>query len=312
MHIPTSRPARVASAILGDGAGAPPAHNPGAMNQDSRVVGIVLVLVVVGGGAWFLWRSKGQTPPPPTPAAPPQPAPPPPTPPDAAPEPAIRHPIQARSKPQPLPGLDEADEYVKNALVDLLGRKPVAGFLNVDGMIRRIVATVDNLANERASLHLWPVKATPGRFQTEARGEGTVVAPRNAERYAPFVRFAEGIDTGRAVQLYVRLYPLFQQAYEDLGYPGKYFNDRLVEVIDHLLATPAAPEPLEVKRLEVPGATRPDPLYQLGDPALERLSAGQKILLRVGSPNAERLKAKLAEIRRHVASPRVERKLGAP
>ena len=40
--------------------------------------------------------------------------------------------------------------------------------------------------------------------------------------------------------VYERLYPLFQQAYEDLGYPGKYFNDRLVEVIDHLLQTPEA------------------------------------------------------------------------
>ena len=53
--------------------------------------------------------------------------------------------------------------------------------------------------------------------------------------------------------LYVRLYPLFQRAYEELGYPGQYFNDRVVEVIDSLLATPNVTEPIKVKRITVDG-----------------------------------------------------------
>ena len=43
--------------------------------------------------------------------------------------------------------------------------------------------------------------------------------------------------------MYKQYYPLFQQAYVDLGYPEGYFNDRLVEVIDHLLATPGRDRP---------------------------------------------------------------------
>jgi hypothetical protein len=50
-----------------------------------------------------------------------------------------------------------------------------------------------------------------------------------------------------------------------------------------------------VKLVEVKGATRP--LYQFEDPALERRSAGQKILLRVGRDHAAVLKGKLQEIR---------------
>lgn len=30
------------------------------------------------------------------------------------------------------------------------------------------------------------------------------------------------------MQFYVRLYPLFQKAYVELGYPNGYFNDRLI------------------------------------------------------------------------------------
>jgi len=37
---------------------------------------------------------------------------------------------------------------------------------------------------------------------------------------------------------------LFQQSYEDLGYPGQYFNDRLVEVIDDMLKTPDVQGPI--------------------------------------------------------------------
>jgi hypothetical protein len=53
------------------------------------------------------------------------------------------------------------------------------------------------------------------------------------ERYAAYVKAAESIDTQRLVGFYVRLYPPFQQAHVEPGYPRGYFNDRLIAVIDH-------------------------------------------------------------------------------
>ena len=41
-------------------------------------------------------------------------------------------------------------------------------------------------------------------------------------------------------------------------------------------------------------------LYEFADPALEQRSAGQKIMLRMGSENAARVKSKLREIRREL------------
>ena len=272
------------------------------MNQDSRVIAIALGIVVVVGGGWFWW-SHQQTPPPPPPQvfAPPPPAPPAPRPPDVASPPAILHPVASdEPRDKGLPTLAEADGYVRSALEKLLGRKAVLSFLsNVEGVVLSFVTTVDNLGNERAQSQLWPVKTIPGAFGTEPGAAGNVISPQNDARYAPFVHFVESVDTRRAVSLYVRLYPLFQQAYEELGYPGKYFNDRVVEVIDQLVATPSPEGPIKVKRIEVQGATRP--LYQFEDPSLEARSAGQKILLRVGRDNATRLKAKLSEIRQRIA-----------
>jgi hypothetical protein len=110
------------------------------------------------------------------------------------------------------------------------------------------------------------------------------------------------------VALYLRVYPLLQQAYEDLGYPGRYFNDRVVEVIDNLLATPTPTGPIAVKRFTADGGSSGGGLYVFVDPALETSPAGQKILLRMGRDNAASLTAKLREIRALlVARPPAER-----
>jgi hypothetical protein len=112
---------------------------------------------------------------------------------------------------------------------------------------------------------------------------------RNFKRYAGFVNLAERIDTRKLITHYVRFYPLFQEAYEELGYPDRYFNDRLIQVIDHLLAAPEVEGQINL--------VRPKVFYQFANPELEALSAGQKILVRIGVDNAQRVKAKLRELR---------------
>jgi hypothetical protein len=87
----------------------------------------------------------------------------------------------------------------------------------------------------------------------------------------------------------VHNYPLFQAAYRELGYPHGYFNDRLVQVLDDLID---APEPNGPIVLEKPKA-----LYVFGDPGLQSLSVGQKLMVRVGPDNEAKLKAKLRDIR---------------
>jgi len=215
--------------------------------------------------------------------------------------PAVAHPVPANDGAHhELPSLDQSDAYFGRVLRELVGRKAVASFLNLDGFARRFVATVNNLASDSASTGLWPVRETPGRFETDARDDGRVISPRNAARYTPFVTFVEAVDSQKAVAAYVAIYPLLQRAYEDLGEPTPYFNDRVVAVIDDLLATPEIGESLRVKHIEADGASTPFTaarLFVYDDPSLERRTAGQKILLRVGQDNARRLKAKLTEVR---------------
>jgi hypothetical protein len=208
------------------------------------------------------------------------------------------HPIEAAS--DAASGAQAGPVSLDDALIGLLGRKAVLSMLQLDDFPRRFAATVDNLGRSSATSRLWPVNPTPGRFTTATRGDVTTISADNGQRYTPFVLLAESLDMQRVVATYVRLYPLIQQAYEDIGFPNRYFNDRLVEVIDVLLATPEIEAPLKVILPTISGPVlpeRPWVLYEFDAPELKALTAGQKILLRIGPVNERRLKAKLAEIR---------------
>ncbi|MDD5334136.1 MAG: DUF3014 domain-containing protein [Rhodoferax sp.] len=271
----------------------------------------VVVFLLVGlGGAEYLWLQYGQRAVP-VPTVKPAPIAALPSAVEAAApaKPVIHHPVEALQSsvagPVTLPTLGNSDGFAKNALIDLLGRKAVLSFLAVDDFVRHVVVTVDNLARGQAASRLWPVLPTPGRTLVVERGDGTYLADGNAERYTPFIRFGTSVDTAKATALYLRLYPLFQQAYEELGYPGKYFNDRLVEVIDQLLETPELTGPVKLTLTDVHGSipiTRPWLRYEFADPSLESRPAGQKILLRMGSANARMIKAKLAEFRERITT----------
>ncbi|MEJ7686784.1 MAG: DUF3014 domain-containing protein [Variovorax sp.] len=214
-----------------------------------------------------------------------------------------QHPLDAPADAA-LPPLNSADAQVQAALAELLGGKAVLSFLQV--MVSSgALATVDNLQRDQAAARMWPVQPTPKRFEVAGSGDAQTIALDNASRYTPFVLFAESVDAQRAAALYRKLYPLFQQAYEELGYPGRYFNDRLVAAIDHLLQAPEPAAPPRVKLVEVKGdepTDRPTLRYEFADPKLETLSSGQKMLIRTGLVNERRLKAKLRELRGLVAT----------
>ena len=191
-------------------------------------------------------------------------------------------------------------DAVDAALVEALGRDAVARFLQTTQFPQRMVATIDSLGREHAPVTMWPVAPTPGRFTVDEQAGTSQIAIGNGARYEPFVAFAASLDAQRVVDLYRRMYPLLQQAYRELGFGDRYLNDRVVEIIDLLLATPEPAQPPEVALTEVKGpypSTQPWTRYEFVDPQWQSLAAGQKILLRVGADNRLRLKAKLREIR---------------
>lgn len=271
------------------------------MNSLSRkaIVLVVLLGAILFGG-WYFW-SPG---PDPVVSEPPPPAV------ELAPQPDVAPAVaEAASVPPTMVELPAdkpalTGDSVSAGLEELLGRDSVLRFLQPEDFARRVVATVDNLGRERATSRLWPVNPTEGRFTVQQQDGAEAIAPENEQRYSALVALLESVNTQSALDLYARMYPMLQEAYEGIGYPQQSFNNRLIAIIDLLLATPQPTPPVKLTLLEIKGpleSQRPWVRYRYADPALESLTAGQKILIRMGPTNQRRVKAKLQELRQGLA-----------
>ena len=251
----------------------------------------LLMIAAVALASYLTWRSFHAPEPQPAPPLASAPAP------AATPAPSStpHYPIEAAATTAdeaPLPALADSDAPLQDALAALFGGAPLERIFYLEQIVPRFVATIDNLPRQTVALSRMVVKPIGGTLETSPSDGRILLRADNATRYATYLRIMDMADTQKLVQTYVRWYPLFQKSYQDLGYPNGYFNDRLVEVIDHLLATPDVPAPVAL--------SQPKVLYEFADPALEGRSAGQKILMRIGPVNEAHVKTKLREIRRAV------------
>ena len=265
------------------------------MKKQSSQWFIPIVLAAAAGLAlWYYWSQLATTPAPEAPA--PQPA-------AEAPAemPGRLHPMPSRTEPEdrpelvPLPPLGESDEYFKLEVASLFG-DVIEDLLVESRLIERIVATVDNLPRAHVAERIRPVWRLGDSFIVDGQdgsGEFTI-STSNYRRYDALVDIVTSANLQDVTDVYRRFYPLMQKAYVDLGYPDGYFNDRLVEVIDHLLETPQVTAPVEL--------VRPHVLYEFRDPQLEALSSGQKLLIRMGNDNADAVKRTLRELRAYATT----------
>jgi hypothetical protein len=202
-------------------------------------------------------------------------------------------PVAVAPPSPPLPLLAKSDNFVFDRLAGLLNNQSLIKLFHIKRVIHKIVATIVNLPLSRAPSNLLPFNPPSRHFLTAGYEDHLTINPNNHSRYTSYVKIAEATDAKKLVALYVRLYPLFQQSYEELGYRNYYFNEQLIETLDDLLETPVVKEPIKL--------VQPKYFYLFANPDLEALSVGQKIMLRLGNKNTMIIKAKLTEIKQELA-----------
>ena len=250
-------------------------------NPDSKkkiIVGGVVAVLVAGAAALFFWPKSEEPPAVVAPATPP------------AAEPEANFPVPpAKKDSEALPALEASDSLLGDMFASLFGADASQVLLVKSDVARHFVVTVDNLPRKKVAERLKPVKPIAGKFAVTGPEGSQTIAPENSARYTSLVKLVDTVDTKAISAAYFRVYPLLQQAYVDLGYPTGYFNNRMVEVIDHLLATPTVQTPIQV--------VQPNVMFEYADPQLEALSAGQKAMIRLGAENGAIVKKKLRELR---------------
>ena len=233
---------------------------------------LVLSLVILGilaSAAFIYWQiNRGfEEPPATTTAPPPAPAPPPP-------------PVDPD-----LPPLEESDPYVRAALEALSEHPRFAAWLLSDELTQRFVASVDNVARGKSPRDHLEFLQPQGRFQADEADGELLIADTSYARYNRFTEVFLSLDTTAGVRLYRRLEPLFQDSYQELGYPEGEFEATLARAIDHVLATPIPDGDVALEQ-RITG-------FHFQNPRLQNLSEAQKHYLRLGPENMRQVHAKL-------------------
>ena len=233
---------------------------------------IALVVVGVLAAAFFIYWQLTRGLSAPEPSAPVAEAPPPAPPP--APEPELD-----------LPPLEESDPVVREMLEELSEHPRFAAWLTPKRLVRRFVASVDTASRgESPRAHLRFLEPS-GEFKVREKNEELLVDPASYARYDRLTEIFLSIDTRTGERLYRGLKPLFDRAYQDLGYPDGDFDQPLAKAIDHILETPIPQGPVELEQ-RITG-------FRYRDPALQNLSEAQKHYLRLGPENMRQVHAKL-------------------
>jgi hypothetical protein len=189
-----------------------------------------------------------------------------------------------------LPPLNESDDVVRGLVKELSSNPSVAAWLATDNLIRNFTVVVANIAAGEAAAGRVAVLRPKGTFQVEERGEDLFINSRSYARYLPLATAATSIKPEDAARLYTQLKPRIDEAYAELGQPNTTFDQVLEQAIVILLRTPVPQGPIPV---EPNGAAV---AFRYADPALEKLTPSQKLLIRLGPDNQRAVQTALRNI----------------
>jgi len=191
------------------------------------------------------------------------------------------------------PDSTATDERVRELAAQASPSTQLAAWLDRGHLANLFVVAVDQVSDGRAPRRQLAFARPRGNFlvlggepDADAGSEvaGWRIDPAGYRRYDPIVRIVDSLDPSFCARAYRQLLPVFQAAYEELGYPGRSFDAQFRAAAEEILATPeieAEPElRAHVKR------------FEFADERLESLSDVQKQLLRMGPKNVRAVQAK--------------------
>lgn len=248
-----------------------------------RWVVVLVVLLAIGGAIVLWWPSRGaEEPEAQIGAGTPEPTP------EAA-------PAVDQEPPEPayeVPALDASDAMVRELVARISSHPRLASWLANDDLVRRFVKVVANVAwDEDPRFHVPFLRPREG-FEADPTDGVLRISRRSAQRYDLFADALVSLNVQGSSEIYRNFSPLMREAYRELGYPGTW-ESTLERAADKILATPVTDPEI---RLAVVS-------YRYADPEIEGLSHAQKLLLRMGPENVERVQSKVRDLMTAIGRP---------
>lgn len=187
-----------------------------------------------------------------------------------------------------LPGLNDSDGFVRERIQALRAGAAMLSLIADDQLIRKFVVFVENISRHEFPQTDLPYRAIGVEMPARELDQNLFLMEDDAHtRFDGFIDTMTAVDTEQAHALYRLLKPLFQQAYAEIGYRGRDFDDALRLAVNNVLRATDIEGPFQL--------VKPSVMYLFADSELENADAVHKQLIRIGPRNSGRLMAKLAE-----------------
>ena len=184
------------------------------------------------------------------------------------------------------------DAWAMAKIVELVPESTLADLIIQQDMISNFVVFIDNASRGELVTQFSPVIAPTEKFAAEQKGEDLLTYQLNTDNFARYNQYADllvSMPTEKSVAIYKELTPAIDEAHMELGYEAGTFDRKLKRAMDFLIDAPVLTEDVKL--------VAPSAMYQYADAELEGLLAIQKLLLRMGPENQQKVRAKLVEFR---------------
>lgn len=201
---------------------------------------------------------------------------------------------EAETVPKPDISLERQQQLLREDLAVRLGPGQ-AEMIAEEQLLERLVTTVNSLDDAPVPLRFRPLVHVPGLPRLDEHGDDLALPAMPDPRYRSYRAMFDRLDVVEMAELFDRYEPALEKAWQALGeHSGQTFRQRSIEILQHL-----AEFELPDSR---PALHQPEVLYEYIDPALEQLSWGRKILVRIGPEHAPQVQRKLAALAQRLAS----------
>ncbi len=193
--------------------------------------------------------------------------------------------------PEPNPSLltlEQGEDLIRAKSAQLAAHAKLVEWLASEDFIRCFVSAVDAVAaskSPRRGLVFWRPRK---KFSVVTKDDGLGLDPRSYARYNLAAEAFQSVDAQAAASLFKDLKPVFQAAYQELGYQNRDFEDTMIRAMQELLKTPVVEGRIRLNEKVIS--------YSMADEHLEALSPAQKHLVRMGPKNTAKIQAKLREL----------------
>ena len=137
-------------------------------------------------------------------------------------------------------------------MVEKLSAHPVlASFVVTEQLVRKAVVVVANVAEGLSPARLFPHLRPEERFEVASHSGRLVIDAESYYRYNTYVDLLVSLDSAGLVETYRNVRPLIDEAYQELGYGERPFEDVLTMAFTVVLKTPIVRGDMAVKTVSV-------------------------------------------------------------